>query len=159
MKPAAIALTLALLILAPVPAAAADADLMTKRELLFGLAASAGFDIDAGRPLATREALAAAALERIGIRLPGRPDDPVRERDLVSVGSAVGATVVSGKPDDKVSEKKGNVFALDLKPAMLRARARMEEIRVSCQGRLSRAGRKGTPASPANPNATAPPCP
>jgi hypothetical protein len=32
------------------------------------------------------------------------------------------------------------------------------DINASCQGRESRAGRKGTPASPADPNATAPPC-
>ena len=140
--------------------AQADPSHMTRRTLLLGLARSAGAVVDTGSPREVQEAQAARALGRIGIRIEGSLDETVTEHDLVESGKAVGARVRSSDPDRKVTEGKGSGFILNLSASLQAAMGRQDgEVRVNCQGRQSRGGRKGTPASPANPNATAPPCP
>ena len=133
---------------------------MTKRALLLGLARSAGAVVDTGSPREVQEAQASRALGKIGIRIEGRLDETVTESDLVEAGKAVGAKVKSSDPDRLVTEGKGSAFILSLTGNIQAAMGRQDgEVRANCRGLLSRSGRKGTPASPANPNATAPPCP
>lgn len=133
---------------------------MTKRSLLLGLARSTGVEIDVGASREVQETKARRALGKIGIRIEGKLDDPVTERDLVEVGKAVGASVRSSDPDRKVTEGKGHGFIQALSASVLAAKGgKQGDFRPSCQGRQSRANRKGRPASPASPNATAPPCP
>ncbi|HXH28188.1 MAG TPA: hypothetical protein VNL37_04030, partial [Candidatus Polarisedimenticolia bacterium] len=76
------------------------------------------------------------------------------------IGDALGSRVVSATPDKPVSQLKSEAFVQALKGPVLSAAINggTDTIHVSCQGRNSRAKRRGTPASPANPNATEPPC-
>jgi hypothetical protein len=141
---------------------AKDSRFMTRGSLAIELARATGYNsTDASK---ASQSEAAKALTRLGIELGGRLGDAVSERDLVEIGTAVGAKVKSSTPDRGVTDKKGRAFAVSLKPTLEGIWASIQssgtmEIHVSCKGRDSRAGRRGTPASPANPNATAPPCP
>jgi hypothetical protein len=105
---------------------------------------------------------------RIGINLEGRLSQPLAERDLVEIGSALGAEVVTSHPTGVVTPGKSQAFVSTMKGALAAARNRAEAssagvkgddgINAACQGRAARDSRRGTPASPADPNATAPPC-
>ena len=158
-KHAAVLLSLVILLIGLSPAQAAPSH-MTRRTLLLGLARSAGAVVDPGAPPEVQEAQAARVLGRIGIRIEGSLDETVTELDLVEAGKAVGARVKSSDPDRKVTKGKGSGFILSLTDNIHAAMGRQnDEVRVNCRGLLSRFGRKGIPASPADPNATAPPCP
>ena len=116
----------------------------------------------AGIPATDDNATSAAeTLRRFGIRMGADLERPVIESDLVAIGAAIGSEVTTNSPERVVNESKGRAFARTISGQLQMRWAEMGasgEIRVSCQGRNSRAGRRGTPASPANPNATAPAC-
>jgi len=141
-------------LVAAVPAGAAPGKPVTTGMLAVDLARAAGVQL----PERDTAAAAARELRQIGIVLGRSLDATVRERDLVEIGRSLGAAVVTSEPDKPVSPAKGLAFVGLMSDAMTAAQATTGDIRVSCQGRNSRVNRRGTPASPASPNATAPPC-
>ncbi|MFQ5877742.1 MAG: hypothetical protein ACE5JH_08675 [Acidobacteriota bacterium] len=130
----------------------------TRGELARTLVNAAGIAVRAGNP--EREAV--ERLRGLGIDLGTDLKRPVTEADLVEIGRKVGTEVRTADPDRPVSPGKVRAFAQLLKGGLLSLQSAAEggtsDIRISCQGRDSRAGRRGAPASPADPNATAPPC-
>jgi hypothetical protein len=161
-----IAPAVALLVLSSLVGAATlqakGSKLMTRGRLALELARAAG--IGTGDSSIASQADATKALNGVGIELGGELGDAVSEQDLVEIGSALGVTVKTSTPDQSVTDEKGKAFVLSLEPNLQGIKTSLHssgttDIHISCQGRLSRAGRRGTPASPANPNATAPPCP
>lgn len=154
---AAILAILALAAASPLGAAGATRP-ATVGDLAAQVAQAAGLALPAGAaPQAAIEALA-----KMGIRLGADPGAAVTERTLVEVGRAVGAPVTSSRPGRTVSASLSQAFVRSIQGPLQQASASAQGgtamIHVSCQGRESRQGRKGTPASNANPNATADPC-
>ena len=165
-------------------ALAAPARSLSVGHLAVQLAQSAGIDL----PAEDQAPAAAAALRRFGIDLGPSLDRPILERDLVSLGRSLGVRVTTSNPDGVASPAQGAMLASSLRGALPgidkkddnpgqgggqgnggsngqanngsngQGGGKEGDINASCQGRESRSKRKGTPASPADPNATAPPC-
>jgi len=120
----------------------------------------------AGVRLSTSDTERAAAdfLAAHGVVLGPSLDAMVLERDLVEAARVLGATVTSSRPSDPATPAQSAAFigavrgALAVDAASDAGGTKEGDINASCQGRDSRSGRKGTPASTADPNATAPPC-
>ena len=151
----------AVIALATAPALAGQAapPSATRGQIALEVARAAGLRL----PAAGAEQAALQALRARGIDLGSNPARPATEADLVRVGAALGVAVTAARPAAPVSPGQAKAFAQSLRgPAQLSlamaAQGGTGEIRISCQGRNSRAERKGTPASQANPNATAPSC-
>jgi hypothetical protein len=116
-------------------------------------------------PLHGAERVAADFLAARGIVLGPSLDAGLLQRDLVEAARVVGAVVDSSRPSDPVTPAQGAAFVGAVR-GVLRGEgkgtglggSKQGDINASCQGRAARAGRHGTPASNANPNATAPPC-
>jgi len=145
--------------LAAAPLLAASGGGMTTADLALQLARAAGVNLPANAsPEAARESLGKA-----GIKLGSDLKAPVTEKALVQVGLAVGLSVSTSRPGAAVTPVVGSAFVQLIKGALQRAAAIPGEggtdiIHASCQGRASRAARHGTPASPADFDATAGPC-
>ena len=144
------------------PARAAAPRILRTGELAVKLARAAGVTL----PAQDTERVAAASLARFGIDLGTSLSRPVVERDLVLVGRALGLPVTSEQPGNTVTPGQGNAFVGVARGSLLAAEGagngnggtKQGGINASCQGRDARSGRNGEPASPADPNATAPPC-
>jgi hypothetical protein len=151
-------------------ARAAEPKKLRTGELAVQLARAAGVSL----PAEDAEKVAAARLARFGIDLGSSLSRPVVERDLVLVGRALGLEVTSEQPGNPVTPGQGTAFVGVARGSLLAAEGvgsgnsggngngnggtKQGDINASCKGRNARSGRKGEPASPANPNATAPPC-
>lgn len=141
------------------PLLAAPGGGMTTGDLALQLTRAAGITLaPADSPRAALDSLA-----RAGITLGTDPGVPVTGKMLVQVGAALGVNVTTSRPDATVTSAMSSAFIALFKgeiqsAAGVPAGGGSEAIHVSCQGRDSRAGRDGTPASPSNPNATAEPC-
>ncbi|HKQ98822.1 MAG TPA: hypothetical protein VJV75_13170, partial [Candidatus Polarisedimenticolia bacterium] len=100
-----------------------------------------------------------------GIVLAPSADTPLFAGDLVLAARAVGVTVSAASPVAPVTPAQATAFVgavrgtlrADIKGNGLGG-TKEDDIDASCRGREARSGRNGTPASPADPNATAPPC-
>ena len=110
---------------------------------------------------------AATALQGMGIPLGLELSRTVTEADLIAICQAVGAEVSSANLAGPVGDAKGSAFVRSIEASLRAARSRLAaleggdkegEVKASCTGRAARAVRRGTPASPASPNATAGPC-
>jgi len=141
-------------LLAAVPASAAPPKPVTTGKLALEMARAAGVHL----PERDAASVAARELRQRGIALGPSLGATVREGDLVEIGRSLGASVVTKNPEKPVSEAKGMAFVSSMRDVLAAVQSASDQIRVSCQGRNSRANRRGTPASPSNPNATAPPC-
>jgi hypothetical protein len=132
---------------------------MTKSDLALQLARAAGISLPA-------DGSAQAALESLGkagISLGTDLNAPVTGQVLVQVGLTLGVTVTTSHPEAAVTPAVSSAFLRSIKGELQNAAAVSGQsatgaVHASCQGRDSRAGRQGTPASPSDPNATAPPC-
>lgn len=150
---------LATTLLAASPLMAATGSAMTMGELAVQLAQAAGIKLPPNAaPAAAREALGKA-----GIILGSDLKAPVSESVLVKLGLALGATVSSSHPEAAASPAAVSVFIQSFKGQLESAAAASgqggaDTMHASCQGRESRDGRNGDPASPSDPNATAGPC-
>jgi len=143
---------------------AADPRTVHAGELAVRLARAAGVAL----PAQDAEKVAAEKLSRLGIDLGAPLSRPVVERDLVLVGKVLGVAVVSTQPGNTVSPGQISSFVGVVRGSLLAAEGagngngnggtKEGDINASCQGRDARSGRNGTPASPSDPNATAPPC-
>jgi hypothetical protein len=140
------------------PSAAVRGTPVTTGQFALQLARAAGLTL----PATGAERAALEGFGRIGLGLGADPGRALTERTLMQVGQAVGVKVSPGRPDHLVTPAVSAAFVQAIKGPLIlataKARSGAEQVRVSCQGRDSRHGRKGTPASNANPNATAPPC-
>jgi len=130
-------------------------------ELAVRLARAAGVRL----PTAATERTAADYLAARGVVFGPSLDAMVLEGDLVAAARVLGARMTSSKPSDPATPAQGVAFIGAVRGALVAdadsdgsGGTKEGDINASCQGRESRAGRKGTPASPADPNATAPPC-
>jgi hypothetical protein len=130
-------------------------------ELAVRLALAAGVRLPATAP----ERAAADYLAARGVILGSSLEALVLEGDLVAAARVLGATVTSSKPSSPATPAQSAAFIGAVRGALATdaaaddsGGAKEGDINASCQGRDSRAGRKGTPASTADPNATAPPC-
>lgn len=122
-------------------------------ELAVRLARASGVRLPATAP----ERAAGDYLAARGVVLGPSLEAMVLEGDLVAAARVLGATVTSSKPSSPATPAQSAAFIGAVRGA-LATDAAVGDINASCQGRDSRAGRKGTPASTADPNATAPPC-
>jgi len=121
------------------------------------------------------EKRATAFLRARGISLAPTADTPLMAGDLILVARALGVSVSAGSPDAAVTPAQASAFVGAARGSLLAegkgngnangigngnglGGSKEDDINASCRGREARAGRKGTPASPADPNATAPPC-
>jgi len=157
-RPAAVGLMILGLAWEASAGAIGPAGAATVGQLAVQAAQAAGLALpDAGGPKAALEGLA-----KIGIRLGTDASAAVTEDTLARLGEAVGVRVTSSRPGSPVSPAMSRTFVQSIRGALLQAsvaaRGGQEAIRASCQGRESRQGRKGTPASNADPNATSGPC-
>jgi len=143
-----------LIVAAPAAAAIRAGDFAVR------LARAAGIRL----PAAGTERAAADYLAARGVVLGPSLDAMVREGDLVEAARVLGATVKSSAPSTPITPAQGAAFIGAVRGALAAdadtdgGGTKEGDINASCQGRDSRAGRRGTPASPADPNATAPPC-
>jgi hypothetical protein len=149
-------LFLALAASGSVPAAERAA---TRGELALQIVRAAGLRL----PAAGTERAALQELKARGVDLGTDPARPATQGDLARIGALVGAAVTAPQPGAPVTPGKARAFTVSIQGPLKQslggsAQANPDDVRISCQGRNSRAGRKGTPASPADPNATAPPC-
>lgn len=132
---------------------------MTTADLALQMARAAGISLPAD---ATPQA-ALQSLAKAGIHLGSDFRDPVTENVLVRVGVGLGMRVSTSHPEAAVTRAMSSAFMQSLKGPLQSAAAASGQggkdlIHASCQGRESRADRKGTPASPSSFNATAGPC-
>jgi hypothetical protein len=134
---------------------------MTVGDLAVRLARTAGVRLPGAEP----EKAAAAFLRAHGLILDADLDRPALEMDLVTAGRALGVAVTTRQPGSPVTLTQGAALAGAARGSLLASEAAGPDpassgggLNVSCQGRDSRADRRGIPASPADPNATAPPC-
>ena len=132
---------------------------VTRGELAVQMARASGFKLPTTKP---ENAAASALLER-GISLGGSLKDAVTEADLVEIGRALGAQMTTAHPEAPVTPAIGRAFVQAVKGSLAGSAPAhggppVQMPHISCQGRQSRQGRKGTPASQANINATADPC-
>jgi hypothetical protein len=150
---------LVLTVLAVTPVLAKTDSGMTTADLALQLARAAGITLPA-------DGSAKAALESLrkaGINLGPDLSAPVTGEVLVQVGLALGVTVTATHPEAAVAPAVSSAFLRSIQGQLQNAAAVSGQggtgaVQASCQGRDSRAGRQGTPASPSDPNATAPPC-
>lgn len=132
-------------------------------DLAVQLAHAAGVRLPAGNP----EKRAVEFLRARGISLAPTADTPLMAGDLVAVARSLGASVSAASPAAAVTPAQATAFVGAVRGS-LRADSNGHgngnggtkdgDIDASCRGREARSGRNGTPASPADPNATAPPC-
>ncbi len=132
-------------------------------DLAVQMARAAGVRLPAENP----EKRAAEFLRARGISLAPTADTPLMAGDLVAVARSLGVSVSAATPAAPVTAVQATAF-LGAVRGTLRAEGnghgngnggdKEGDINASCRGREARAGRSGIPASPANPNATAPPC-
>ncbi|HUD71841.1 MAG TPA: hypothetical protein VMQ62_07740 [Dongiaceae bacterium] len=132
-------------------------------DLAVQLARAAGVRLPAEAP----EKRAAEFLRARGITLAPTADTPLMAGDLVVVARSLGVPVSAAAPATAVTPAQATAFVGAVR-GTLRAVAnghgngnggdKEGDINASCRGREARSGRNGTPASPADPNATAPPC-
>lgn len=133
---------------------------MTTADLALQLARAAGI----GHPASDSPQAALESLGTIGIDLGSDLKAPVTEKTLIQVGQAVGVAISSSHPEAAVTPAVSGALIQLLKGALQSAafvsgRGGADLIHASCQGRASRAARRGTPASPSsNFNASAGPC-
>lgn len=138
-------------------AARAGSDRLTRRDLAIRVARAAGIEL----PAAGEDRAAVAALKKSGIDLGTDLKASVTQATLVELGRAVGVSVSTSKPKAPVSAAIGAAFVQTIQgplQATVTAQGGTMFVNASCKGRESRASRQGTPASNANPNATAGPC-
>jgi len=145
------------LIAGPLPAATGAG--VTTGDLALQLARSAGIALPANDP----QQAALASLRKAGINLGDDLKAIVTEKVLVQVGQALWVNVTSIHPDAPVTPTMCSAFVRAFKGAVQSAAGGSAHggagtENVSCQGRASRDGRQGTPASPSDPNASAGPC-
>ena len=146
-------------LLAVSPLMAATGGAMTMGDLAVQLAQAAGIKLPANAaPAAARESLG-----RAGIDLGSNLQAPVSQSVLVKVGLALGVTVSTSHPEAAASPTAVSAFIQSFKGQLESAAAASgqggaDTVHASCQGRESRDDRKGDPASPSDPNATAGPC-
>ena len=145
------------LIAAPLLAATGTGE--TTGDLTLQLARAAGISVPANDP----QQAALVSLRKAGINLGGDLKAIVTEKVLVQVGQALWVKVTSVHPDAPVTAAMCSAFVHSFKGAVQSAAAgsglgRAGAENVSCQGRASRDGREGTPASPSDPNASDGPC-
>jgi hypothetical protein len=148
---------LASLIAAPLLAATGAG--VSTGDLALQLARAAGISVPANDP----QQAALASLRKAGIELGGDVKAIVTEKVLVQVGQSLWVQVTSVHPDAPVTAAMCSAFVHSFKGAVQSAAAGSGQGSagtedVSCQGRASRDGREGTPASPSDPNATDGPC-
>ncbi|HEU4402329.1 MAG TPA: hypothetical protein VFT43_09505 [Candidatus Polarisedimenticolia bacterium] len=151
---------LALLGVAVGPALAGAEAVATKGQFAVQMAQAAGLKL----PATGTEQAAMAALAKAGIALGPSVTARVTEQDLVLAGKAVGAKVTTTNPTRLVTSGMSQAFAQTIKGSLQQSLAtstnapgQSGQVHVSCQGATSRLGRQGTPASNADPNATATP--
>jgi hypothetical protein len=130
-------------------------------EMALWLARAAGVSL----PDAGGERIAAKYLADRGVVFGDRIDATVRQRDLVEAARVLGIGVRATKPSEPITPAQGAAFVGAARGSVAfevrifgPAGTKEGDINASCRGRLARSGRTGTPASPSNPNATAPPC-
>jgi len=141
---------------------AAPAEGTTVGHLAVRLARSVGAPVSATHS----EAAAAAFLGRHGLALGDDLSRPVLGSDLIGFGRAVGARVTTSQPAAAATPAQVAAFVGVARGSILgtessangHGTSKEDGINASCRGREARDGRNGTPASPADPNATAPPC-
>jgi hypothetical protein len=131
---------------------------VTRGELAVQMARASGVKLPTKKP----ETAAASVLLERGISLGGSLKGVVTEANLVEIGRALGTQMTTAHPEAPVTPSIGRAFVQAVKGSLASALAAggppTQMPHVSCQGRESREGRKGTPASQANINATADPC-
>jgi hypothetical protein len=142
-------------------ALAAPAKNLTVGDLAVRLARTASVRLPAANP----EQAAARFLGRQGISLGDDLSRPATGADLVQIGRRLGTPVSTSQPEAPVTAAQGAAFVGAVRGSLYGSEEaggngadKEGGINASCQGREARDGRKGTPASPADPNATAPPC-
>jgi hypothetical protein len=146
-------------LLAASPLMAATGGAMTMGDLAVQLAQAAGIKLPANAaPAAARE-----ALDKAGIVLGSNLQAPVSQSVLVKLGLALGVAVSTSHPEAPASQAAVGAFLQSVKGQLESAAAASgqggaDAMNASCQGRESRDDRKGEPASPSDPNATAGPC-
>lgn len=144
------------------PTTAAPADEAVRAgDLAVQLARAAGVRLPAAEP----EKRAAAFLKARGIVLAPSADTPLFAGDLVQAARSVGVSVSAAAPGAAVTPAQASAFVGAVRGALRsdsngkgHGGVKEDDINASCRGREARSDRKGTPASPADPNATAPPC-
>jgi hypothetical protein len=131
----------------------------TKGQVALEVARAAGLSLPRGGD--AKEAL--SILRASGIDLGVNPDRKATQADLVRVGKAVGVKVAAPRPAAPVTASLTLAFSQSIKGSLQQSLAPAGgqggsgELHVSCRGAMARQERKGTPASQANPNATATP--
>lgn len=130
-------------------------------EMAVWLARAAGVSV----PDTGGERIAADYLAARGVVFGATLDATVRQFDLVEAARALGMSAKATNPSAPISPAQAAAFvgaargSVAFEPNVYGPEgAKQGDINASCRGRAARSGRKGTPASPANPNATAPPC-
>jgi hypothetical protein len=141
------------------PLLAASTAGVTTGDLALQLARAAGIGLPANDP----QQAALESLRKAGINLGADVKAIVTEKVLVRVGQTLWVKVTSAHPDAPVTAAMCSAFVGSFKGAVQGAAALSGQGKAgtesaSCQGRASRAGRDGTPASPSDPNATDGPC-
>src|SRR5262245_27299295 len=108
-------------------------------------------------PAADMERAAAEYLAARGIVFGESLDSIVLERDVVAAAKIAGARVLSSRPASPITPAQAAAFIATMRgvvsgdlPSFGQGGVKEGDINASCRGRLARAGRKGTPASPAN---------
>lgn len=143
--------------------AAPGAEAVRAGDLAVQLARAAGVRLPVGNP----EKRATRFLAARGVMLAPTADTPLMAGDLILAARALGVSVQATAPGAAVTPVQAAAFVGAVRGA-LRSDSQGNgtgvggdkegDINASCRGREARAGRQGTPASPADPNATAPPC-
>jgi hypothetical protein len=130
-------------------------------DLAVQLARAAGVRLPADHP----EKRAAAFLRARGIMLAPTADTPLFAGDLVDVARSLGVQVKAAASDAAVTPAQAVAFVGAMRGTLRsdikgngKGSGKEGDIDASCRGREARSGRDGTPASPADPNAAAPPC-
>ncbi|HYV86255.1 MAG TPA: hypothetical protein VFB49_10105 [Patescibacteria group bacterium] len=141
------------------PLLAATGDNVTAGDLALQLARAAGINL----PVNDSRQAALQSLRKAGIDLGTDPKTTVTQKVLVEVGQSLWVKVTSVHPDAPASPAMCSAFIRSFKGTAQSAAASSGQGKAgtenaSCQGRTSRAGREGTPASPSDPNSTDGPC-
>lgn len=141
---------------------AAPAEPVTVGHLAVRLARSLGAPVSATQS----ESSAAAYLGRHGLEVGLDLSRPVLGNDLIVLGRALGARVTTSQPAAAATPAQVVAFVGAARGSILGTQStanghgtsKEDGINASCRGREARDGRNGTPASPSNPDASAPPC-
>jgi hypothetical protein len=154
------ALTAAGLLIGGITAAPAGSSIRAG-DMAVWLARAAGVSV----PDTGGERIAAEYLAARGVVFGATLDATVRQFDLVEAARALGMNAKATSPSAPVTPAQAAAFvgaargSVTFEPNVIGPEGTKQgDINASCRGRAARSGRKGTPASPANPNATAPPC-